>query len=76
MSDVCLVSIGRRPFTQGLGLEDVGIETDRLGRVVVDSHFQTKVPSIWAIGDAIDGPMLAHKVRRKKREKEKRERKK
>jgi len=62
VSDVCLVSIGRRPFTQGLGLEDVGIETDRLGRVVVDSHFQTKVPSIWAIGDAIDGPMLAHKA--------------
>ena len=66
---MCLVSIGRRPFTQGLGLEDVGIETDRLGRVVVESHFQTKVPSIWAIGDAIDGPMLAHKVGAEKWEK-------
>ena len=44
MSDVVLVSTGRRPFTAGLGLEGMGIETDRLGRVVVDEHFKTKVP--------------------------------
>lgn len=61
-SDVCLVSIGRRPYTQGLGLEELGIEMDRLGRVVVDKHFQTKIPSIYAIGDCIDGAMLAHKA--------------
>lgn len=61
-TDVCLVSIGRRPFTAGLGLEEMGIETDKIGRVVVDKHFQTKVPSIFAIGDVIAGPMLAHKA--------------
>jgi dihydrolipoamide dehydrogenase len=61
-ADVVLVSTGRRPFTQNLGLEELGIETDRLGRIVVDEHFKTKVPSIYAIGDCIDGPMLAHKA--------------
>ena len=57
--DVVLVSTGRRPFTKGLGLEEMGIEMDRLGRVVVNEHFQTKIPSIYAFGDVIDGPMLA-----------------
>jgi len=60
--DVVLVATGRRPFTGGLGLEDVGIPTDKLGRVEVDEHFATKVPSIFAFGDVIDGPMLAHKA--------------
>jgi len=60
--DVVLVATGRKPFTEGLGLEEMGIETDKLGRVVVDSHFKTKIPSIFAIGDVIEGPMLAHKA--------------
>jgi len=60
--DVVLVSTGRRPFTEGLGLEDLGIQTDKLGRIEVDSHFKTAVPSIYAIGDCISGPMLAHKA--------------
>ncbi len=61
-AEVVLVATGRRPFTANLGLEELGIEKDRMGRIVVDSHFATKVPSIFAIGDAIDGPMLAHKA--------------
>ncbi|KAN0015770.1 hypothetical protein ACTFIU_005717 [Dictyostelium citrinum] len=61
-ADAVLVSVGRRPNTQGLGLESVGIPTDRAGRVEVGDHFNTKVPSIFAIGDAIRGPMLAHKA--------------
>ncbi|KAL7551987.1 hypothetical protein ACHAWF_017292 [Thalassiosira exigua] len=60
--DVVLVATGRRPYTDGLGLENLGIQTDRLGRIEVDSHFRTAVPSIYAIGDCIDGPMLAHKA--------------
>jgi len=60
--DVCLVATGRRPFTGGLGLEELGIETDRLGRIPVDHEFRTSVPGVWAIGDVIDGPMLAHKA--------------
>ena len=60
--DVCLVSVGRRAFTDKLGLESVGLERDNRGRVVVDAHLRTKVPSIYAIGDAISGPMLAHKA--------------
>lgn len=61
-ADVVLVSTGRRPLTKNIGLEALGIETDKVGRIKVDKHFQTKVPSIFAIGDAIDGPMLAHKA--------------
>ena len=57
-----MVATGRRPYTQGLGLEDLGIQTDKLGRIQVDDHFRTAVPSIYAIGDCIDGPMLAHKA--------------
>lgn len=60
--DVVLVSIGRRPYTEGLGLEAVGIETDKRGIIPVDDHFQTSVPGIYAIGDAIRGAMLAHKA--------------
>jgi dihydrolipoamide dehydrogenase len=60
--DVVLVSTGRKPFTEGLGLEEMGIEMDQMGRVVVDEHFKTNIPSIFAIGDVIDGPMLAHKA--------------
>mmetsp|Transcript_11159 Transcript_11159/g.14086 ORF Transcript_11159/g.14086 Transcript_11159/m.14086 type:complete len:498 (-) Transcript_11159:268-1761(-) len=60
--DIVLVSTGRRPYTDGLGLETLGIQTDRLGRIEVDEHFKTAVPSIYAIGDCIDGPMLAHKA--------------
>ena len=60
--DVVLVSTGRRPFTEGLGLEEMGIEMDKMGRVVVDDHFRSNIPSIFAIGDVIDGPMLAHKA--------------
>jgi dihydrolipoamide dehydrogenase len=60
--DVVLVATGRRPFTEGLGLEELGIQKDKLGRIEVDEHFRTAVPSIYAIGDCIDGPMLAHKA--------------
>eukprot|EP00981_Chlorochromonas_danica_P007543 scaffold1769_cov164-Ochromonas_danica.AAC.16 len=61
-AEVVLVSTGRRPFTKNFGLEELGIETDKIGRIKVDDHFRTKVPSIFAIGDCIDGPMLAHKA--------------
>lgn len=61
-AEVVLVATGRRPFTKNIGLEELGIETDKIGRIKVDDHFKTKVPSIFAIGDAIDGPMLAHKA--------------
>ncbi|KAG2450940.1 hypothetical protein HYH02_004213 [Chlamydomonas schloesseri] len=60
--DVCLVSIGRRPYSKGLGLEALGIKTDNRGRVIVDDHFRTNVPSVYAIGDLVPGPMLAHKA--------------
>jgi dihydrolipoamide dehydrogenase len=61
-ADVVLVAIGRVPFTEGLGLEDVGVQKDNRGRIVVDAHFATNVPGIYAIGDVIAGPMLAHKA--------------
>uniref|UniRef100_W5NG18 Dihydrolipoyl dehydrogenase n=2 Tax=Lepisosteus oculatus TaxID=7918 RepID=W5NG18_LEPOC len=60
--DVLLVCIGRRPYTQNLGLENVGIELDNRGRIPINNRFQTKVPSIYAIGDVVAGPMLAHKA--------------
>jgi dihydrolipoamide dehydrogenase len=62
LADCVLVSIGRRPYTKGLGLEKVGIATDPKGFIPVNGLFQTTVPSIYAIGDLIDGPMLAHKA--------------
>ncbi len=61
-ADVVLVAIGRVPFTDGLGLETVGVEKDAKGRVVVDANYQTNVAGIFAIGDVIAGPMLAHKA--------------
>jgi dihydrolipoamide dehydrogenase len=61
-ADVVLVAIGRVPFTEGLGLETVGVQKDNRGRVVVDEHFATHAPGIYAIGDVIAGPMLAHKA--------------
>ncbi len=60
--DVTLVAIGRVPFTQGLGLEVVGVETDERGRIKTDETYQSNVPGIYAIGDVIKGPMLAHKA--------------
>ncbi len=60
-ADVVLVAVGRRPFTEGLGLEALGVKTER-GQVIVDAHFATNVPGIYAIGDVIRGPMLAHKA--------------
>lgn len=60
-ADVVLVAIGRVPFTQGLGLQEAGVEMDERGRVKVDDHFATNVKGIFAIGDVIRGPMLAHK---------------
>ncbi|NJL50818.1 MAG: dihydrolipoyl dehydrogenase [Blastochloris sp.] len=61
-ADVVLVAIGRVPFTAGLGLEAAGVALDAKGRITVDDHFATSVPGIYAIGDVIDGPMLAHKA--------------
>ena len=64
-ADVVLVAAGRRPFTQGLNLEAAGIVTDERGRIKTDGHFRTTAPggSVYAIGDVIEGPMLAHKAR-------------
>jgi dihydrolipoamide dehydrogenase len=61
-ADIVLLSIGRRPYTAGLGLAEVGVVLDERGRVATDGQFATNVPGIWAIGDAIAGPMLAHKA--------------
>ena len=61
-ADVVLVSIGRVPYTEGLGLKEVGVKLDERGRIVTDPYFATSVPGIWAIGDVIAGPMLAHKA--------------
>ncbi|MEM9546666.1 MAG: dihydrolipoyl dehydrogenase [Bacteroidota bacterium] len=61
-ADYCLVAIGRRPYTEGLGLENVGITTDDKGRINVNNHLETNVPGIYAIGDVIVGDMLAHKA--------------
>ncbi len=61
-ADVVLVAIGRKAYTDGLGLDDVGVKRDERGRVIVDGHFQSNVPGIYAIGDVIAGPMLAHKA--------------
>ena len=60
-ADVVLVAIGRRPYTAGLGLEALGIVTER-GQIVIDGRFQTNVPGVYAIGDVVRGPMLAHKA--------------
>ena len=60
--DMLLVAAGRKPFSEGVGLEKVGIEKDSMGRILVDEHLRTKVKNIYAIGDVIPGPMLAHKA--------------
>lgn len=61
-ADAVLVAIGRRPYVNGLGLDAVGVALDERGRVKTDAHFATNVPGIYAIGDVIAGPMLAHKA--------------
>jgi dihydrolipoamide dehydrogenase len=61
-ADIVLVSAGRNPYTSGLGLEALGVETDKAGRILVDKRFKTNVNGVYAIGDAIPGPMLAHKA--------------
>ncbi|MGH6720291.1 MAG: FAD-dependent oxidoreductase, partial [Alphaproteobacteria bacterium] len=60
--DAVLVAIGRRPFTLGLGLDDAGVALDNAGRIMVDDHLRTNVDTIYAIGDVVRGPMLAHKA--------------
>lgn len=60
--EVVLVSTGRKPFTSGLGLQEIGVEVDKAGRIVTNDHWATNVPGIYAIGDVITGPMLAHKA--------------
>lgn len=61
-ADVLLIAAGRIPYCENLGLEELGIEKDQRGFVHVDSHFRTKYPNVYAIGDLIPGPMLAHKA--------------
>lgn len=61
-ADVCLVAVGRRPYTKNLGLDTIGVEVNAKGFVQVDQRFQTSVPHVFAIGDLIEGPMLAHKA--------------
>lgn len=61
-ADVLLLAIGRRPYIAGLGLDSAGVALDERGRIAVDAHYATNVPGIWAIGDCIAGPMLAHKA--------------
>jgi dihydrolipoamide dehydrogenase len=60
--DAVLVAVGRKPFTDGLGLDEAGIERDSKGRIAVDEHFETSLAGVYAIGDVIAGPMLAHKA--------------
>jgi len=61
-SDVVLVATGRKPYTGGLGLTELGVEISDRGQIKTNDHWQTNIPGIYAIGDAIDGPMLAHKA--------------
>jgi dihydrolipoamide dehydrogenase len=61
-ADVALIAIGRVPYADGLGLDAVGVARDNRGRIAVDRHYATNIPGIYAIGDVIDGPMLAHKA--------------
>lgn len=61
-ADYCLIAIGRRPYTEGLGLENAGVSLDEKGRVAVDQHLETNVKGIYAIGDVVKGAMLAHKA--------------
>ena len=61
-ADIVLIATGRRPFTEGQGLAKAGIVLDKAGRIDVDEHFRTSIPGVYAIGDVIRGPMLAHKA--------------
>lgn len=61
-ADVVLVAIGRKPYTTGLGIEDVGIKCDKHSKIEIDRYFRTSVPNIYAVGDVVTGPMLAHKA--------------
>jgi len=61
-ADYCLVAIGRKPYTEGLNLEGIGIQKDEKGRIAVNDHLETNVPGIYAIGDVVQGAMLAHKA--------------
>ncbi len=61
-ADIVLVSVGRRPYTDNLGLDTIGVARDERGRVKTDAHYATNIPGIYAIGDVIAGPMLAHKA--------------
>ncbi len=61
-AEAALIAIGRRPFSHALGLEKVGVAKTEKGQVIIDNQFRTSQPSIYAIGDLVDGPMLAHKA--------------
>jgi dihydrolipoamide dehydrogenase len=61
-ADIVLVGIGRRPYTDGLGLQDIGVEVSPKGPITISKQFQSNIPSVWAIGDVVEGPMLAHKA--------------
>ena len=61
-ADIVLVAVGRKPYTDGLGLQESGVELDNRGRIVTNGHYKTNVEGIYAIGDVIIGPMLAHKA--------------
>ncbi|CAM6100546.1 unnamed protein product [Calypogeia fissa] len=61
-ANIVLVAAGREPYLQGLGIEEIGVKKDKFGRIEVDSHFKTNIDGIYAIGDCIPGPMLAHKA--------------
>ena len=61
-AEYCLISIGRKPYTEGLGLENVGLKVDERGRIPVDKHLETSVKGIYAVGDVVVGAMLAHKA--------------
>jgi len=62
LGDICLVAVGRKAFSAGVGLEKAGVEKDDRGRIKVNAHLQTNIPNIYAIGDVVAGPMLAHKA--------------
>jgi dihydrolipoamide dehydrogenase len=61
-ADYCLVSVGRKPYTQGLGLENAGVNVDERGRIETNDHLETNIAGIYAIGDVVKGAMLAHKA--------------
>jgi dihydrolipoamide dehydrogenase len=62
IGDYCLVAVGRKPYTDNLGLDKAGVKIDERGKVITDNHLKTNVPHIYAIGDVVKGAMLAHKA--------------